>query len=542
MKHTQLKKTALATLALSLALPAAAQTTLRVPADYPTIQAAINAAVAGDTVLVSPGNYPERLNYDGKAIAVISEGGPATTIIDGGSAGNVLVFDSGEGPAARLEGFTIRNGRASFGAGIDILAASPSIVGNIFDSNTQTSGGYGAAIGGNGSSALIERNIFRNNSCDSQHLSGVITFVNGSSPDIVNNLIVDNPCRAITMTLPAGNSPQVSNNTIVGNRTGIKVSAQVNSNLHLYQNNILAGNAVGFEIVNGTAANHPLFKHNLVFNNTSNYLGVIDQNGLNGNLSADPLFVGPATGNYHLAAASPAVDAGANADFLPATDIDGEKRLIDGNGDGAVMVDIGADELKVLYPPVADFQVVTDALKASFTDASSDRDGVIASHLWDFGDGSQSTQAHPEHSYARSGSYTVALTVTDNDGASHSVSKQVAVGGQTVFENAGDYPILDLRSVESPIVVSGLPGNAPATLKVAVDIKHTFIGDLRVDLVAPDGSRYTLHNRSGGSADNLIKAYTVNASSETANGTWKLLVNDNARADVGKIDRWSLQF
>lgn len=542
MKHPQLKKTALASLALSLALPTAAQTTLRVPADYPTIQAAINAAVAGDTVLVSPGSYPERLNYDGKAITVISEGGPAATIIDGGNSGNVLVFDSGEGPAARLEGFTIKNGRASFGAGIDILAASPSIVGNIFDTNTQTSGGYGAAIGGNGSSALIERNIFRNNSCDTQHLSGVITFVNGSSPDIVNNLIVDNPCRAITMTLPSGNSPQVSNNTIVGNRTGIKVSAQVNSTLHLYQNNILAGNAVGFEITNGTPANHPLFKNNLVFNNTSNYVGVADQTGINGNLSADPLFVAPTTGNYHIAAGSPAVDAGATADFLPETDIDGEKRVIDGNGDGVRTVDIGADELKVLYPPVADFSLAAAELKVSFTDTSTDRDGVIASHLWDFGDGSQSTQAHPEHTYLENGTYTVTLTVTDNDGASHSVSKQVAVSGKTFFENAGDYPILDLRSVESPIVVSGVSGNAPATLKVAVDIKHTFIGDLRVDLVAPDGTRYTLHNRSGGSADNIIKTYTVNASSEAANGTWKLLVNDNARADVGKIDQWSLQF
>ncbi|ALN60952.1 leupeptin-inactivating enzyme 1 [Lysobacter antibioticus] len=542
MKHTQSKKTALASLALALALPAAAQTTLRVPADYPTIQAAINAAVAGDTVLVSPGSYPERLNYDGKAITVISEGGPAATVIDGGNSGNVLVFDSGEGPAARLEGFTIKNGRASFGAGIDILAASPSIVGNIFDTNTQTAGGYGAAIGGNGSSALIERNIFRNNSCDSQHLSGVITFVNGSSPDIVNNLIVDNPCRAITITLPSGNSPQVSNNTIVGNRTGIKVSAQVNSTLHLYQNNILAGNAVGFEITNGSAANNPLFKNNLVFNNTSNYVGVTDQTGINGNLSADPLFVAPAAGNYHITAGSPAVDAGATADFLPETDIDGEKRVIDGNGDGVHSVDIGADELKVLYPPVADFTLAATELKVVFTDTSTDRDGAIASHLWDFGDGSQSTEMHPEHTYPASGTYTVTLTVTDNDGASHSVSKQVAVSGKTFFENAGDYPILDLRSVESPIVVSGVSGNAPATLKVAVDIKHTFIGDLRVDLVAPDGTRYTLHNRSGGSADNIIKTYTVNASSEAANGTWKLLVNDNARADVGKVDLWSLQF
>ncbi|MFJ6939429.1 S8 family peptidase [Streptomyces sp. NPDC101132] len=120
-------------------------------------------------------------------------------------------------------------------------------------------------------------------------------------------------------------------------------------------------------------------------------------------------------------------------------------------------------------------------------------------------------------------------------------------GGSTTppgprFENTGDYAINDNSTVESPVTVSGVPGNAPATLSVAVDIKHTYIGDLKVDLVAPDGSVYTLHNRSGGSADNIIQTYSVNASSEVANGTWKLRVNDNANIDTGKIDSWALQF
>ncbi|MFJ3633048.1 S8 family peptidase [Streptomyces sp. NPDC090112] len=110
------------------------------------------------------------------------------------------------------------------------------------------------------------------------------------------------------------------------------------------------------------------------------------------------------------------------------------------------------------------------------------------------------------------------------------------------FENAADYAIADNATVESPVTVSGVTGNAPAALTVAVDIKHTYIGDLKVDLVAPDGSVYTLHNRSGGSADNIIKNFTVNASSEVANGVWKLRVNDNANLDTGKIDSWALQF
>ncbi|MFE2144599.1 S8 family serine peptidase [Streptomyces sp. NPDC059456] len=112
----------------------------------------------------------------------------------------------------------------------------------------------------------------------------------------------------------------------------------------------------------------------------------------------------------------------------------------------------------------------------------------------------------------------------------------------TGFENTADVNILDNTTVESPITVSGVAGNAPSALKVNVDIKHTYIGDLKVDLVAPDGSVYTLHNRAGGSTDNINQQYTVNASSEVANGTWKLRVNDNAGGDTGYIDAWSLAF
>ncbi|MGW6563792.1 S8 family peptidase [Streptomyces sp. NPDC054975] len=122
-----------------------------------------------------------------------------------------------------------------------------------------------------------------------------------------------------------------------------------------------------------------------------------------------------------------------------------------------------------------------------------------------------------------------------------------AVSGTTpppgaYFENLTDVTVSDNTTVESPITVSGVTGNAPATLKVGVDIKHTYIGDLKVDLVAPDGTVYTLHNRSGGGTDNLVQTFTVNASAEVANGVWKLRVNDNANQDTGRIDAWNLTF
>ncbi|MDX2290877.1 MULTISPECIES: proprotein convertase P-domain-containing protein, partial [Streptomyces] len=60
--------------------------------------------------------------------------------------------------------------------------------------------------------------------------------------------------------------------------------------------------------------------------------------------------------------------------------------------------------------------------------------------------------------------------------------------------------------------------------------------------IAPDGSVYNLHNRSGGSADNISQTYTVNASSEVANGTWKLRVQDKASVDTGYINGFKLTF
>ena len=115
-------------------------------------------------------------------------------------------------------------------------------------------------------------------------------------------------------------------------------------------------------------------------------------------------------------------------------------------------------------------------------------------------------------------------------------------GSPQTYSNTADYQIRDNSTVESPISVSGRSGNAPSNASVSVDIRHTWKGDLRVDLVAPDGSTYNLHNRSGGSADNIIGTYTLNLSSEALNGTWRLRVNDNARGDTGYINSWSVTF
>ncbi|MFF3420656.1 M4 family metallopeptidase [Streptomyces sp. NPDC002698] len=117
-------------------------------------------------------------------------------------------------------------------------------------------------------------------------------------------------------------------------------------------------------------------------------------------------------------------------------------------------------------------------------------------------------------------------------------------GGGTSFENTADVSIPDNgAAVTSSVTVSGRTGNAPSNLAVAVDIVHTWRGDLVIDLVAPDGSTYRLKNfSSSDSADNVNATYTVNASSEVANGTWKLKVQDQAAQDTGYINSWKLTF
>lgn len=88
-------------------------------------------------------------------------------------------------------------------------------------------------------------------------------------------------------------------------------------------------------------------------------------------------------------------------------------------------------------PPVANFSFTSSALVATFTDSSTDSDGTITSRSWNFGDGSTSTATNPSHTYAAAGTYSVALAVTDNTGATNSVTKSVAVTdtGSTVLQN-----------------------------------------------------------------------------------------------------------
>jgi len=128
-------------------LPAAA-TTIHVPADEPTIQAGIDAAGAGDIVLVASGTYYEHDIVMKSGVTLMSESGRATTTIDAQELGRVFYCEN-IGSSTTIQGFTITGGHANgsgedlSGGGMYCYAASPSISGCDFRGNSAMNRGGG---------------------------------------------------------------------------------------------------------------------------------------------------------------------------------------------------------------------------------------------------------------------------------------------------------------------------------------------------------------------------------------------------------------
>ncbi|WP_433389018.1 S8 family peptidase [Micromonospora sp. KLBMP9576] len=143
------------------------------------------------------------------------------------------------------------------------------------------------------------------------------------------------------------------------------------------------------------------------------------------------------------------------------------------------------------------------------------------------------------------GTYAVTVTGTATSGsrtATYSLTVTGTGGGGCSGTNGTDLAIPDTNvAVNSPIVISGCARNASSASTVAVNIVHTYRGDLVIDLIAPDGSAYRLKNSSYfDGADNINTTYTANLSSEAANGTWQLRVRDAYAGDTGYLNTWTL--
>jgi hypothetical protein len=148
--------------------------------DAPTIQAGIDSAAAGDSVVLAPGTYKEagnrNIDFKGKGIVVSSSAGAGATIIDCEYAARGFIFRSGEGPNAVISGLTIAHGvHVFFGGGIFCSLASPTISNNVFVGHRASF--QGGAVYCDSSRASITNNLFQDNG--SQNGGGI--WVSGGS-------------------------------------------------------------------------------------------------------------------------------------------------------------------------------------------------------------------------------------------------------------------------------------------------------------------------------------------------------------------------
>ncbi|MGW6459943.1 proprotein convertase P-domain-containing protein, partial [Streptomyces sp. NPDC055078] len=169
---------------------------------------------------------------------------------------------------------------------------------------------------------------------------------------------------------------------------------------------------------------------------------------------------------------------------------------------------------------------------------------------YDTGEDVRKTYTIPGAAQLPNGTWALKVTDTKLAWAGHvnEWSVQLLPSAEATFkpgwngQNTTDVPITDDGWSESPITVEVDKGTmAPKVWQVSVALRHTYRGDLALYLEAPDGTGYLLEDLTGGGdADDFTKSYTVNASSEIAQGVWKLRVLDAVWGDTGLIDSWSL--
>jgi PKD repeat protein len=140
----------------------------------------------------------------------------------------------------------------------------------------------------------------------------------------------------------------------------------------------------------------------------------------------------------------------------------------------------------------------------------------------------------------QAGTYHVMLNGYSSFSATTLTGTFVVANTGNTYTNTNDYSIPDNNStgISSPIDVTD--GGSSSSISVDVNIVHTYIGDLTVDLIDPDGGVHNLHNRSGGSANDINQTYSVDVGSANRVGTWNLRVRDSANIDTGIIDSWSI--
>jgi len=375
-KEKEMRKTGFLAIVMALILvpTVASAATIYVPTGQPTIQAGIDAAVDGDTVLVATGTYVENIDFLGKTITVQSEMGYKTTAIDGSQMGSVVTFVNGESEETLLDGFEIRNGYNNVGGGINCDNYSDPIIANckIIDNMADVLGGgihgslssliiqdcqivnnvakYGGGICSGTFSSVEVTNCVIQGNIASEYGGGIRHLPISGSGVFTNCVISENvadfgggvSCESLFR--PTFTNCTISNNTAFSSGGGIHFNESRYAtliNTILWENSAeLQGQEIWFRSVAPDSTLTISYcdvsgGEDSVFVATPSTLLWLD-----GNVEVDPHFVGG--GDYHLTSKSPCINNGTDAGVY--TDMDGDVRP---HGGG---FDLGADEF-VEQPP-----------------------------------------------------------------------------------------------------------------------------------------------------------------------------------------------
>lgn len=324
--------------------PAAPAQTLRVPAEFVSIQAAVEAARDGDTILIAPGLYRENIRFQGKTLRLVSEQGYRQTIIDGG--GKTVLTIKQAGPATTLTGFTIQNGEDGISTSSKIRVIENRLTGN--QDGIDYEGGGGICRGNlfennrddgidldQDCEVVLEGNVVRNNQDDGIEirlhpytgpmLSIVIreNVISANGEDgiqligynvrshralrIERNLITDTAMAAVGcmedantrenyQAAPLPEAILLIHNTFVGNHYGVTGG----HNMLVLNNIFLRTRQVALKRVGGDS----IAAHNLFWGNGRDF----EESNRDGSniLLKDPLL----DPNYRLTGSSPCIDAG----------------------------------------------------------------------------------------------------------------------------------------------------------------------------------------------------------------------------------------
>ncbi len=313
--------------------------------DYLTIQEGINAASNGEEVIVCDGTYTgagnKDLDFGGKAIIVRSENGAESCIIDCEGSGSGFFIQNGETSAAVVDGFTITGGNRTYGGGVTCINGSdPTIKNCIITGNHAGSGGGGVNSGTNTGPTIVNCIITGNTS----NTEGGGVRCHGSTATIVHCTIANNDGANDGSGNGGGVHLESSSNVVMANCVLWGNTASQGPEANVVDSSTLT---ISYADVDGGLA-----EINVSANSTLNWGdGMID---------ADPQFVDPNNGDYHLWWGSPCIDSGTNdpPGGLPAPDFEGDPRPTDGDGDvepwtgQAETADMGADETATVTTPV----------------------------------------------------------------------------------------------------------------------------------------------------------------------------------------------